>query len=131
MTKKEKENIILLEKLSIFLEEKRIASEIMDDMLVITQIKNECSANVLIEKFNIVNLSFEIRVEPTESAILTQLIMDFFNKENGFKVKIYEPYALVMDERNIMIDMLTGQAALDYFYLPTTPKMLKTKYSTV
>ena len=124
-------DLVILDKISAFLEEYDITSEILNGIINVTFIKSECDATILIDEDKIVNLSFDVRVQSTDSAYLTQLLIEFFNKEDEFKIEIREPYALVMNEQNIMTDMLFGKEALDYYHLPTTPKIFKSKCSVV
>lgn len=71
-------------------------------------------AMVIMEEDNNISLSFSIAVNPTESAIITKLVMEAAQNYKQYKVEIYEPYLEIFDENDNYVEMLFGEEIGDY-----------------
>ncbi len=63
---------------------------------------------------NDITISFSITTNPTDSAIITKLVMEASAEYKIYKVEICEPYLEVFDENDEFINMLFGEEIFDY-----------------
>lgn len=68
---------------------------------------------VCLERKNEIAISFEVSCDPTIAANLTQQTIAFANKHK-YKVGIYEPYAYVVGDDDIIQQVLFGEDAIEY-----------------
>lgn len=120
-TRKKNRNREILDNLAEYLSKLDFHPTIIKDIMDICS-----SSTVYIESKNTFSISFEVNAFPTWTAVLTQKIIEFA-LAIGFKVEIYECYAVVFDDNDQYVDVLYGEDAMIYYETGEMPDGMKEK----